>query len=439
MFPRTRHTTAGAVPFGVTDTHLYLQTRAAPQDADMNLAIGLRRTGDPPGVEDVRALLADAVERIPALGHRIAGRGGRRFFEPVDTEVRHHVEEVRCTAGRNFDECVMEAVERPWAPGRPPWSVQILSGYRAGEHALMYRVAHVLQDGLAAAMTVEALLEGKRLPPPPAMSRPVRRLPSLRELRAGLTYTPRFLRRNARWLPEQELPASGPWIRRTVVLDRALFDAIGRRTGASTAQICLAVLSGALRSWTPGHWNHMAPRRQRRGLPAYMTLSLRAPRDRNCLGNQVGMVPVNLPCAEPSPALRLRRGMRATDYGDVAAFRDLLARLLHPPRPLDRILSRAAFTFERRRPIVTIVPTDRDTHELGAEELFSVPVRVPDHDGGFVITPQPSTVTVSCVFSPVVGDTERLPGLVAQSLAELHAAVDPIPDRPTILPTRTAP
>ncbi|MFC4512502.1 MULTISPECIES: wax ester/triacylglycerol synthase domain-containing protein [Streptomyces] len=415
MFTRTRRTAEGTVPFSVGDKSVHLR-----DSRDWNALVALRKRGGPPTAEDVRTQLADVTDRIPALGHRVGGRRWNRYFEPCDVDLRHHVEELRFPAGRTREQCMKEAVERPWPPGRPPWSVQIISGYRADEHLLAYRVSHVLQDGIAIATTGRALFCGERLPFVPAQPSKGK-LPG-RALRVGLRLTPRFFLPGARWLPADEPDASEEWQRHTAVLDRSDFDEIGRRTGAGTAQICLAVLSGALRAWTPGHWTGALDRRQRRGLPAYLAVNLRAPRETHCLGNRVGGLPLTLPCAEPSPVRRLRQVAEQADYRDVNDFRKLLATLYRAPNLLGWLLAHVVLVGERPRPIVTIIPA-ADPAEAGADELLAVPARLPKQTAGFLVTVGPTEITVHCVLRPFVGDAGRLPGLIAVSLAELRTAL----------------
>ncbi|GGP45179.1 wax ester/triacylglycerol synthase domain-containing protein [Streptomyces abikoensis] len=415
MFTRTRRTAEGTVPFSVGDKSIHLQ-----DSRDWNAIAALRRRGAPPTAGEVRARLSDVVERIPALGHRVGGRGWRRYFEACEVDLRHHVEELRFPAGRTPEQCMKEAVERPWPPGRPPWSVQIISGYRADEHLLAYRVSHVLQDGIAIAMTGQSLFSGERLPFVPAQP-PGNKL-SGRALRVGLRLAPRFFLPSARWLPADEPDASEEWQRYTAVLDRSDFDDIGRRTGAGTAQICLAVLCGALRAWTPGHWTGALDRRQRRGLPAYLAMSLRAQRETNCLGNRVAGLPLTLPCAEPSPVRRLRRIAEQADYREVNDFRKLLTSLYRAPNLLGWLFAHVVLRGEKPRPIVTIIPA-ADPADLDAEELLALPARLPKQTAGFLVTVGTTKITVHCVLRPFVGDAGRLPGLIAESLTELRTAL----------------
>ncbi|MGW0708275.1 hypothetical protein ACWD4G_20350 [Streptomyces sp. NPDC002643] len=465
MFARRYRPAEGAVPFNTIDKMMHL----LPQK-DRDGLVALRLRGTPPTAGELCALLADVTERIPALGYRVGGRRWHRYFEPCEVDLPEHVAELRFPAGRSLASCLREAAEREWPTGRPPWGVLVISGYRedVDEYLIAYRVSHLLQDGIAMALTGNALFTGERLPPParvpaprpqpPSSRGPLKLGPPKRERRTGVlrkrgpgTGVPRsgqlwkhglwtgvrhaskVLLPCAEWLPLAAHPADTGWRYSQVSLDRAVFDDITRSTGASTAQVLLAVICGALRDWTPEYWTGHLGRRQRRGLATMLTMSLRAPRDRTALGNQVGMYPFTLPCAEPSPERRLRLVMDRTDHRVLSAFRALQTRAMHAPDPLGRLLARTLVHCERPCAVVTVVPSSQDPKAMGAEDLLCVSQRPKRVDGGFVVVQGPETILVQPSFKHWVDRVDHLPALLTASLAELHAAV--VPDRATARPS----
>ncbi|OKJ13933.1 hypothetical protein AMK19_11265 [Kitasatospora sp. CB01950] len=403
----------------MTDWYAWADQQRSPHPSYWHFSCALRKLGEPPAPEEVRALLTDVADRIPALGHRLAGRGRSLHFEPAGgVDPRDHVEDVRFPAGWTPERCLATALERPWLPGRPPWSLQVISGYRPGEHLLAYRVSHLLQDGVAAAATTAALLRGGRLPAP--VAEPARfALPDLPAVRAGLRFAPRFLGPRVQWQPEPDPdPAEGAWLRPAVGLDRAPFDEITRATKASTAQICLAVICGALRQWVPQRRDAGA-----RSLPVVLMMSLRGPRERDGLGNRVAVAPLSLPCAEPGPERRLRLVMEQAELEELVRYRRLLTGLLRLPGPVARPTARLAVRLSPSSVGVTIVSTPLDAAALGAEEVLVAPARPTAASSGFVVLQQPSVVSFHPAFRILPRDADLLPGLLAESLAELHAAV----------------
>ncbi|MFE6338949.1 hypothetical protein ACFVOK_38020 [Streptomyces sp. NPDC057798] len=416
------------MPFSVPDHFVRMQQNRSPHASDWNYAVALRLPGQAPPADAVHALVADALGRIPALSYRPVERRGRWHFEHCSSvDPSNHVEELVFPAGLGPQQCLRHGVQRPWIDGQPPWSLQIITGYRDDEHLLVYRVAHALQDGTASASTAHAILTGRHLPAP-SFDPAAMRL-RIRSLAGASRYLARLLVPHRPWLPESAQPHAGVWSDCTAALDRARISEIARCTGATTAQVLLAVICGALRAWTPGRWTGCRPRGRLRGVPTYLAVSLRTPRDRSCLGNRFGALPVFLPCNEPSATERLRRIQHMTRPDELAACRRHLSALLYPSSSVSRLLSHLLMWCERPRLAVTIVPWRLDMESLGAKELLMMPMRPARQDGGLVVIPQPTGVTVQCYFPPTVADTDRLPALFTQSLADLSAAValQPIP------------
>jgi hypothetical protein len=114
--------------------------------------------------------------------------------------------------------------------------------------------------------------------------------------------------------------------------------------GGSTNDAVLAVLAGALRTWSTEHW----PRGAGRPVPAVMMVNLRRPEETYLPGNLFTFAPVLLPCHEVTAAARLdtviaatrgpknparRAAMRAiTDHTPAWAFYALATRLTTPSR-----------------------------------------------------------------------------------------------------------
>ncbi|MGW1076153.1 wax ester/triacylglycerol synthase domain-containing protein [Streptomyces sp. NPDC002537] len=395
-----------------------MEARSASDPSCWQISLAARLTGVPPTRGELEELFTDAVARVPVLGYRVVGKGRRARFEPApDLDVSRHVEEIDVPAGRPAAQCALEALARPLPTDRPPWSVQLIRGYGPDEYLLAYRVAHILQDGMGVARTLAAVLSGARLPHP--APRPAPAVPSPRAVRRAARCLPHLFGRTARWLPPRSATARGR-VLRTVTLDRSLFDDITRRTGATTAQIGLAALAGALRAWTPEHWCGTAGRGQRRGLRFYMPVSLRPHEDRSAFGTAVGIMPLTLPCAEPSPERRLDILARDMGFGTLYQVRQVLDCLLRMPRPFSSVLYRSLRAFWPRRLGVTIV--SMEAYGAGLDIVELVPVPSPQNRSPIVcaFVLERTRVTASFNAEAAIEGTERLPGLLAEALAELH-------------------
>ncbi|MEU5128404.1 hypothetical protein [Streptomyces mobaraensis] len=409
------------VPFGPSDRYQYLRARTAADPARTHVCIAARMTGPPPDREELERLVADAVARVPALGYRVGGTGRRARFEPAGAlDVSLHVDEVEVPAGRSPGRCALDALAAPLPADRPLWGVRLIRGHRPDEYLLAYRAAHLFQDGLAMAQAMGAALSGARLPAP--APRPAPRAPSPQTVRACARFFPHLFGRTARWLPPRSA-VTGERTLHTTTLDRSAFDELTRRTGASAAQVALAALAGALRAWTPDHWCGAGDRRQRRGLRVYLPVSLRHPGDRAALGSALGVMPLTLPCAEPSPARRLADVVRDTGPMTLYRFRELFGYLLRAPGPVAWLAHRVVHHCSPPRLGVTVIPADAHDTGPGIAGLIPVSPPVGSSPGGCVFVLEKTRVSVSFLFDAGVPGTERLPGLLGAALEELRAAV----------------
>lgn len=425
MFTRSHRHISSASPFGSSAAYLRMQARSAPDPAHPHICVAGRVPGRAPTREELRHIFAEVADRVPALGYRVAGSGRHARLEPAaDFDVSRHIEDVLVPAGQSPAQCVLEASQRPLPRDRPPWSIQLIRGYSTDEYVLSYRADHLLQDGMAAAQTMAAAFCGGRLPRP--APQPAPRAPSLRTVRSCLRLLPNLLGPTAQWLPlyvPRGLGRVRGRVLHTVTVDRASFDDITRHTGAGTAQIALAVLTGALRAWTPRHWCGPTARSQRRGLRTYLTVSLRHRRDRAALGNLAGVVPLMLPCAEPSPARRLARIVERTGFDTLHRYRQFFSWLLRLPHPPARLLRRCMNPFAPPGLGVTIASAGPDENDLGVAELIAVPPLPSRTPGACMFVYDKTRVSVSFLFDSAIPDTDRLPGLLTAALAELHSGV----------------
>ncbi|MFF2625122.1 wax ester/triacylglycerol synthase domain-containing protein [Kitasatospora griseola] len=423
--------TAGVLWASPADRIMLAEARAGAHDSRVHVGVFSRMPGPAPAPDEVRALLADAVDRAPTLTYRITGRGRRAHWE-VDPgfDLDRHVVEYRVRPGRSLQQAVMDALRaHPLPREHPLWSVIVLHGHRQDEYALCYRAHHAFQDGMAVARTCEAVFGGAALhrpEPQPAPERPPTRL-----LLTALRDFGRIAWRPARWLPRATRTGTPTPALHTAVLDADAVRAIAAGTGATPAQIGLAVLAGALRAWQPQHWTGRPARRQRRGLPTLLSMSLRPITDRSALGTRAGLLPVALPCAEPSP---LRRLDQVRAHGASARISLHHRAQSYIWRRLPYPLIKAFWTTSARTSpgyLVTtsyMLPPGLRGSAVDTGAVFTVPQLMRGSVGTVQFIVQGAVVTASLLFDPAVPDVDRLPNLLAAALADLHAA---LPDTAT--------
>lgn len=433
---RSSHLPGNALAASTLDKIMLREARNATHDSRLHTGGVVCIPGPAPALEAAWPIVAKVVEQaiahVPVLRHRLVGSGRHARWEPdPHFDAARHITEYRVVAQRSIGAALLEAWEHiPLPRDRPLWSVVLLTGYSPSEFALCYRAHHAFQDGLAALRTCEALLGSAALPhpgPPPRC-----KLPSMRVLWHGLRDLAPLALRPAAWLPPVRHPSHGR-VLHTLVLDPDAVDEISRRTNSTPTQVGLTVLAGALRNWQPQHWEESASRRQRRGLPVAMSMSVRSAADQAALGNQLGLLPLALPCPEPSPARRLQRIRQQTGVGRVLLHRKLQSFAWRLPYLLAQMLW---LVFVRRSVPDHLLVTSFSLpdHHTGtaatARKSFAIPPLVLKGPGmiGFLI--QGKTVTASCVFDASIPGTDRLPSLIARALAELRAAVSDVEHTP---------
>ncbi|MFP3966511.1 wax ester/triacylglycerol synthase family O-acyltransferase [Actinomadura fulvescens] len=409
------------VPLTFGDHYTLCLSDAAVDDARMHIVVGARMPGPPPTPRALRGLVADRVAHAPVLAYRLAGAGRRLrwvpdpAFEPAD-----HVEYHRLSPGQSPHQAVVAAMrDRPLSRGRPLWSLLVLHGYTSDEHLLCYRAHHAFQDGLGVLSAVRALTGDESLPHPvPDSGSPVRVPGATRRALGDLA---RLMPGPPRWYTSGD---PGTLLPRLHVGSLAItpFREIARESGAGLAQIALAVVAGALGEWTAVTAPERAPRR---GMTVPMPVSLRGRRGNTGLGNQVGLMPVVLPCAEPSPRDRLRRVVEQTSLDRVLLCRRGSREIYRAPPGLVRPILRCVLPFANARSATRLdVSVLRWKGEFpGGRDRFSVPPLAPGSAGMIMIMSGDTDVSVSAVFEPGVRHTDRLLPLLRQALGELHAAV----------------
>ena len=298
---------------------------------------------DPAGslrLAEIRRRLDRRLDGVPALRRRVvtAGPCGGRplWIDDAAFDIANHVREVRvddpatgepqATAAR----LIGQLLDR----SRPLWELWFITGFDPERCAVLVKIHHAIADGLAAIALMSALLDvaagapdpppsGWRPGPPPhrraviadmALSKAAslqRAARSVRRLRRS-AHTFAALTRELRAQMHATAPRTS--INRPVGSGRRVgyvaldVDALKRAAHASGGTVndaVLAVVAGGLRSLLEARGEHVSH------LVASVPVSLRHADDRSA-GNQVGLMIVPLPVAEPDARRRLELMIRAT-------------------------------------------------------------------------------------------------------------------------------
>ncbi|MER7411741.1 wax ester/triacylglycerol synthase domain-containing protein [Streptomyces cacaoi] len=361
-------------PLSVRDRLILDIARRGP-DSALHLGGLLLFPGPPPDREELVAHLASRVLAAPELTYRLGGSGRRPAWAPDPRfDVRRHVHRITCPGRPSAespdattawaDAALRAVLDRPLDREHPLWGVWLIEcdpadeasgggplpgggGAGAGGFALCYRAHHGFQDGRAAAETIERLFGplGYQRPAPPHATQlatgPARRdwgRTVLRDLLPPLRRVP-----GTRW-PAIDAVEGRERLAVTGSYPLAPLYDVARATRTGLTQVCLSVMTGALRDWHPETWadGNTGPSgpsgpgtvpppyadgpeaavatgsgsggSRERVLRATFGISLRPHDDPlRLLGNRGGVATVPLPCGEPAPLRRLR--LLARDAG----------------------------------------------------------------------------------------------------------------------------
>lgn len=308
-------------------------------DSPANPAVvnALVSTRKPLDFERVKALFEQRLLRFDRFRQRVVeptlGLGLPQWEDAADFEIERHLHHLAVPAPGDdaaLRALLGELVSAPLPQGQPLWQAYVIAG-TAGGGALVLRYHHCIGDGLAM-MTVAAALfdsasQPQRLAPsavePPAaptggllvnafeaLLHPGQLAEAATQLAAGARVLLGELLRpgdpaspfKGDFGPRQRVAWSAP-------VPLAELKAIGRPFGAKLNDVLVAALAGALgayltrRGLDPG----------RASLRAMVPVNLRPPERSAALGNEFGLVILELPVGEPDPQRRLAQAKARMD------------------------------------------------------------------------------------------------------------------------------
>lgn len=379
---------------------------------DMVLGAVLRLDGPPPPVSELVDHLRARVHGVPELTYRPYGLSGRRPYWAQDPDfdvARHVYEEARPARGLPAPDADLAAVlDRPLPQDRPLWGVWLVrpEGPEAEGYALCYRAHHAFQDGLAAMSAVEALFA----PAPGTAPAPLAEGGEGGEGGVAGGAAPQLR-------PHDSSPPPGRLV--TARLDTADLFRVARAAGASLHQVCLALATATARQWSP--LAGAVP------LRANLGISLRAPATPvRPIGNQVGVLSVELPADEPDPLLRLRRLVHGVP-GERLVGRGRRAHRLRARWPvLDRIALRRAIDPRTAALSVADIRLRRALEFSGTpvRHAYPLPVLVPGQRLFVAWTSYRGQLHVTFRTDRPTPEADLLPRLWRSAVDDLRRALD---------------
>ncbi len=312
-----------------------------------------------PDVGALRARIAERIERVPRLRHRLQmGAGRRRGAAWVDApafELREHVRALRVAqpvSEGEWKRIIARVMEGRLDRSRPLWTIDVVDPLQEGGIGIVWKIHHCMADGLTALRYAEAVLwdspvsagdfgrpaghgEGARATSRGrvrralAARRPGRLTPTLRRELHRTGYPPPFdgVIGSSRIVAFASLPLGA--------LKRAAKALV---PGATVNDVVLTLVAGGVRRWAE-RGRPLGPVR------VMVPVSLHHLAESAEAANRDSFFIASLPLEEPDPVERLRRIKAETVLckraGDPLVLDTLLRDLGRVAPSLRRLLERA--------------------------------------------------------------------------------------------------
>ncbi|MGK5552611.1 wax ester/triacylglycerol synthase domain-containing protein [Actinomadura kijaniata] len=416
------------IPTSVLDRVLLELSERSAQRSHLHIGGVMLVKGAPPTLAELRRLVTERAHHAPVLGYRL--RADRRCWEPdPGFTPADHVQERRLSPGADVVAEALAVIDEPLPSGRPLWRLVLLRGSGPGtsdqtpapeadQFAVCYCAHHAFQDGMAIAATLEALFGTRNLPTPARGETRTAARPWRWPAPANLAVP---VRPTAIWTPARR-PTTGQRRLLPFHLDQPALRAISQAAGVTRNHVCLATLAAALREWTPADWTEPLDRRARKGLRVAVPLDLRAKNGGGCLGNQVGVMSVELPCHLASPRQHLEHVVAQTQPRRIMRHRELYRTLApHLPRRLTRAMYlRHADTRYIGMLVTTVRVRDLEVGGTPAHDVFAIPPTVPGQPMTIALLQYRQQVFPSLIVDTAVPDPHQLADLWQKAVSHLH-------------------
>ncbi|MEV4069867.1 wax ester/triacylglycerol synthase domain-containing protein [Nonomuraea fuscirosea] len=389
---------------------------------------------------EARRLIGGRVEAVRRLRQRLMpvpfGCGRPVWVDDPAFDLDNHLQIMKCPAPgdvRALLDLAAQVIARPLRPGRPLWSITLVTGLDGDRAGLIVCFHHVLADGIGGLAVLGSLVDGAPVPSPMPFPEPA---PSPRRIAAeawtarlrALACLPRAAAALGRAVAELGPPAQaarcsllqpvGPGQRLETVTTR--LDDVRRYAhahGGTVNDALLAAVTGALHTLLAGRGESVPE------LVVSVPVSIRATTTSDRLGNRIGIMPVRLPAGGPL-AQRLERTAAATRRGKAVTSGASTGLVTS----LNRILAGAGLLrrlLDRQRLIHTVCTNLRGPREPltlnGATVTAMIPISLTRGNVSVVFSALSYAGTLTITVTADAGRTPDLPVLLTALHGQLAA------------------
>ncbi|MYM67162.1 wax ester/triacylglycerol synthase family O-acyltransferase [Pseudoduganella sp. FT55W] len=272
----------------------------------------------PVDMERLVSTIAHRLPNYPRFTQKVVQHRGRpHWVEDDNFDITRHIELERMehdVARAELQDHLTRLAHLPLERGRPMWHMTVLDRVNGG-HAIVFRVHHCITDGLGLVHVLNHLtddngLHGKTPSPVGHPHRAVAHNKVCSAVVRGISWLKigaHVARLSVLWPDahsEFKAPMTGAkqlvWL---PPLEMERVRAMSKRMGVTLNDVWVAAVSGALRQYL----GERGQRPDGRALRAAVTFNLREKANAFQLGNEFGLVAVDLPTNENSPVERLRK------------------------------------------------------------------------------------------------------------------------------------
>jgi diacylglycerol O-acyltransferase / wax synthase len=317
-------------------------------DPAMSIGAVLLASGAPPSLDALRSLVSERHRTLPALSTKLTGTGAASRWQYCAPDIPAQVNARILAAGEDIREHARALQSEPYPSHTPLWDITLIHSPGNEGFALVYRVAHGLQDygGLVRTLEVLFATESVHADASSAVPRSLvsPRRPSMRDWRAAGRTLSEVTGRIEPWSLASCGPSTGPSTGRACswssVPTGELREA-ANRFGGSSNDTYVAAVALAVQDWCADHLPAVCASPQK----VVIAVNLRRPAQVHQPGNFVTGASVLLP-AQASAAQVLRATAAGTAILKTAGHREALRRLVQRvPRVIDYRLSRRMLEF----------------------------------------------------------------------------------------------
>lgn len=270
-------------------------------------------------MERLVSTIADRLPNYPRFTQKVQRRMGRpHWVEDADFDILQHIRLERMQRDVSLPELqsqMTRLAHLPLAPQQPLWHMTVIDRVGGG-HAIVFRVHHCITDGLGLVHVLNHLTDdnGRHGKAPSPVGHPHRALVAGNSVCSTLARGLQWLKIAAHvtrlsllW-PDARTQLKAPltgdkqlvWL---PPLEMERVRAMAKRMGVTLNDVWVAAVSGALRQYLGERGQSV----DGRALRAAVTFNLREKANAFQLGNEFGLVAVDLPTNEADPCLRLRQ------------------------------------------------------------------------------------------------------------------------------------